>query len=53
MSSAMLIGAQRVFLAVQYLGCEALSMILVQCAGGTEELASGPSPHFTIGQYYK
>jgi len=45
------IGSQRVFPAVQYLGCEALTMILVQCTT-TDDLASCSTLHYTIGQLF-
>ena len=40
----------RVFPAVQYLGCEALTMILVQSTDADDDLSSVTSPVFTIGQ---
>ena len=42
--------SQRVFPAVQLLGCEALMMILVQSVN-TDDLAADAAPVFTIGQF--
>jgi len=48
-SSVAVIGSQRFFPAVLCLGCEALTMILVQCAAA-DDLATSPSAQFTVGE---